>query len=82
MSKNLELQDLRKSQVAETNSLPSSNVDELHQEISVRFIYCDIFVLLIYVQANLWSLLSKDVGMYLPYLLNCIVLLIALSLWE
>lgn len=36
MSKNLELQDLRKSQVAETSSLPSSNVDELHQEISVR----------------------------------------------
>lgn len=34
MSKNLELQDLRKSQVAETSSLPSSNVDELHQEIS------------------------------------------------
>ncbi|XP_022942167.1 structural maintenance of chromosomes protein 6B-like isoform X2 [Cucurbita moschata] len=34
MSKNLELQDLRKSQVAGTSSLPSSNVDELHQEIS------------------------------------------------
>uniref|UniRef100_A0A9I9DEZ5 RecF/RecN/SMC N-terminal domain-containing protein n=1 Tax=Cucumis melo TaxID=3656 RepID=A0A9I9DEZ5_CUCME len=34
MSKNLELQDLRKSQVAETSSVPSSNVDELHQEIS------------------------------------------------
>lgn len=36
MAKNMELQDLQKSQVAETSSLPSSNVDELHQEISVR----------------------------------------------
>lgn len=43
MSKNLELQDLRKSQVAETNSLPSSNVDDLHQEISVR-LFIVIFV--------------------------------------
>lgn len=55
MSKNLELQDLRKSQVAGTSSLPSSNVDELHQEISVRST-CDICILCnIYTNTNKFS---------------------------
>ena len=61
MSKNLELQDLRKSQVAETSSVPSSNVDELQQEISVRST-CNICVLRIYGQTNLPSHLSKYVN--------------------
>jgi hypothetical protein len=35
MSKKLALHDAKNSYVAETSSSPASNVDELHQEISV-----------------------------------------------
>ena len=35
MSKKLALRDVKNSYVAETSSSPASNVDELHQEISV-----------------------------------------------
>lgn len=48
MSKKLALRDVKNSYVAETSSSPASNVDELHQEISVCSLVFALILHLIY----------------------------------